>query len=72
MQVRSWNKNPSSWRFSICHGGDALRWAINGDLGDMGLAQVLNELSADPHKILHTTELWVCRQSEPGGHTLPA
>ena len=50
-----------------------LRQAINGDSGDMGLAQVLNELSADPHKILHTTELWVprerARRPHPSGLT---
>lgn len=47
--------------------------AINGNAERMGLAQVLNELATNPHKILATTELWVprerARRPHPSGLT---
>src|SRR5947209_5160548 len=39
-----------------------LRRAIKGSTGHMGLAQVLNELARDPHKMLRTAELWMPRE----------
>ncbi|MGH2497980.1 MAG: hypothetical protein ACRDIV_25035 [Ktedonobacteraceae bacterium] len=36
--------------------------AINGSSKRIGLAQVLNDLAADPHQVLHSTKLWVPRE----------
>jgi len=45
-----------------------LRRAIKGSTGHMGLAQVLNELAGDPHKVLCTAELWMPREQARRPH----
>lgn len=39
-----------------------LNRAITGSSTRIGLAQVLNDLAADPHQVLHSTKLWVPRE----------